>query len=260
MKILSLLTALGGLTALVSTAAAQSFAPPTNFANVIFSATLTGATGGANGDGSFSDFFSSNGQDYSISSTGAYTNPTPYTYASTGADTATITEGSLSIALTFTSVSGGTFVATYSSGVTQTGTFTLNLEAAEDPITNVSTLLTLDAGGTATTGFYIGGSVQRTVLIRAVGPDLQSFGVTGTLATPQLTLWSQGSSTPMQTGTSTTANLQTVYSSVGAFSIPIGTADQALVATLGPGGYTAMVTGGTTGGSGKVLIEVYFLD
>lgn len=258
MKFTTLLTVLGASAGLAATAAAQSYAPATNFANVIFAATLTGATGGANADASFSDFFSASGQDYSISPSGAYTNPVAYTYASTGADTATITEGSLAIALTFTSATAGTFVATYSPGVTQTGTFTLNTETAETPITDVSTLLPLDDGATATTGFYIGGSVPRTVLIRAVGPGLQPFGVAGFLAAPQLTLWSQGSATPMQTGTSTTANLENVYSAVGAFALPVGSADQALVATLTPGGYTAMVSGGA--GSGKVLIEVYFLD
>lgn len=251
---------LGGLAlAAIASASAQSFAPPTNFGNVYFTATLTSATGGANGDGMFTDFFSSAGQDFTVSPAGAFTNPVAYTYANTGANTGTITEGSLAIALTFSSATGGTFVATYSPGVTQTGTFSISTAAQGTPITNTSTLLPLSAGGSAVFGFYIGGGVPRMVLIRAVGPGLSGFGVSNPLATPQLSLWNS-SGVAMQSGTSTTAALQATYGLAGAFPLPVGSGDQALVTTLNPGGYTAQVKAASSTASGTVLVEVYFLN
>jgi hypothetical protein len=38
-------------------------------------------------------------------------------------------------------------------------------------------------------GIVIQGTVPKTVLIRAVGPGLDTFGVTGTLANPRLRLY-----------------------------------------------------------------------
>jgi hypothetical protein len=260
MKHLRILFSFVGSLGLASIALAQSFAPTADIANTYFTGTLTGSTGGENGDGMVLDFFSNNGQDYSVSDSGAFSNPVAYVFANTDANSATITESGVTIALTYTSATTGSFVATYGSGGTQTGTFTVNAGTMEVPLTNVSCLTNVPAGGTSIIGFYIGGSVTHTVLIRAVGPALQSYGVTGTLMQPTLELWSSGSSSMIASGTSTTSALETVYSTVGAFSLPIGSPDSALVATIGPGGYTAQVTGGSATDAGKVLIEVYYLN
>ena len=92
-------------------------------------------------------------------------------------------------------------------------------------------------------GFSIGGGANKTVLLRAIGPALAGFGVTGTLADPKLELfagpnkigendnWSTpiGGATPLTAGT---------FSSVGAFALTAGSRDAALLATLAPGAYT----------------------
>ena len=53
---------------------------------------------------------------------------------------------------------------------------------------NVSVLKQINAGATLTTGFVIGGSSARTVLIRAVGPTLGAppFGIAGVMNDPQV--------------------------------------------------------------------------
>jgi hypothetical protein len=260
MKNFRILTALAGLLGAAGALHAQSNAPTTNIGNTYFTGTITGATNGANANGTVNDFFTASGQDYSVSQAGAFSAPVPYTYANTGANTGTITESGVVVTLTFTSPTGGTFAAAYSGGGTQAGTFTTNTAGYAAPLSDVSTLTTIDAGGTATTGFYVSGGVPRSVLVRAVGPGLAGFGVKGTLAAPTLQLWNGTSTTVIATGSSPTAASVSVMSAVGAFALTAGGKDSAIIMTLAPGGYTAQVKGGTASDSGLVLLEVYYLN
>jgi hypothetical protein len=53
--------------------------------------------------------------------------------------------------------------------------------------------------------------------------------------------------------------LQAAFTAAGAFQLPAGSTDAALVIRLPPGGYTVQVSGaGRT--TGTVLVEVYDLD
>ena len=160
--------------------------------------------------------------------------------------------------LTFSTPTSGTFSAAYTGGGTQTGTFSINTAGYAAPLSDVSTLTTINAGGTATTGFYVAGGVSRSVLIRAVGPGLASFGVTGTLAAPTLMLWS--GTTVLANGSSPTTTTNSVMSAVGAFALTAGGKDSAIITTLAPGPYTAQVKGGSSTDSGLVLLEVYYLN
>ena len=106
-------------------------------------------------------------------------------------------------------------------------------------------------------GFAIGGSTGETVLIRAVGPGLtDNFGLTGVLAQPVLTLFSDG--TPIYSNTIWASNgtLANIFSSVGAFALNSAHQDSALLITLPPGNYTAQVTG-LNSGIGIALCEIY---
>ncbi|HZZ19987.1 MAG TPA: hypothetical protein VFE25_11480, partial [Opitutaceae bacterium] len=196
MKSFKLIPAIAGLLLAAATANAQGLAPASVIGNTILNGTITSSTGGANGDGTISDMLSVNGMDYSISTSNTLYAPAPYSYANTGANTGTLTEGAESVALTFTSVSGGTFVAT-NAGATQSGTFTLvslgvptalNSLVMGNSLLNFSNLMHVDAGTSSTAGFVIGGSAPVTVLVRASGPGLAQFGVKGTLATPSIKL------------------------------------------------------------------------
>ena len=105
-----------------------------------------------------------------------------------------------------------------------------------------------------TPGFVVGGTAPRRVLVRAVGPALAAFGVSGPVAAPVLAIFRGGEEIARNTGW--TANLAPVFAAVGAFALPAGSRDAALLLTLAPGAYTARIEGG----AGEVLAEVYFVD
>lgn len=108
-------------------------------------------------------------------------------------------------------------------------------------------------------GFVITGTAAKQVLVRAAGPALTGnpFNVAGALANPSLQIFRGSTSagqndnwgTPAANGTAVTA----ANTQAGAFPFANNSADAALVATLQPGAYTAVVSGGT----GIVLAEVY---
>ncbi|HEY4990081.1 MAG TPA: hypothetical protein VII09_09755, partial [Opitutaceae bacterium] len=128
-------------------------------------------------------------------------------------------------------------------------------------LVNISTRAEVGTGANVLiAGFVVHGTQPATVLVRAVGPSLSAFGVTGVLAQPILTLFdSTGTSFAGNTGWGTnadTARIVSVSSEVGAFALPSGSADSALVLTLAPGTYSAEVTG-VGGSTGIALVEVY---
>ncbi|MGH7996353.1 MAG: PQQ-dependent sugar dehydrogenase, partial [Opitutaceae bacterium] len=111
-----------------------------------------------------------------------------------------------------------------------------------------------------TAGFVIAGSTPLTVLIRGVGPALSQYGVTGVLPDPQLQLFdSSGSVIGRDAGWGTSPDSAAIASTainVGAFALPSGSEDSALLVTLAPGAYTAQVSG-ASGDAGEAMVEVY---
>jgi hypothetical protein len=114
----------------------------------------------------------------------------------------------------------------------------------------------------AIAGFVVtgqaGSGVQ--VLIRGVGPSLSQFALTGALAQPVLALFdSAGRPIAANTGWGTNpspSDISSAAAAAGAFALPAGSADSALVVTLPPGNYTAQVSG-LNNTTGTALIEVY---
>jgi hypothetical protein len=100
----------------------------------------------------------------------------------------------------------------------------------------------------------------------------QSFGLTGVLATPSIALndssgaliaTNTGWGSPPTGGTSSVAAsfkqaTAADMASAGAFALPAGSADAAMIVTLPPGLYTAIVSG-AGGATGTCLAEVYQL-
>jgi hypothetical protein len=125
-------------------------------------------------------------------------------------------------------------------------------------IVNISARVQVGTGGNILiAGFAIGGATSKTVLIRASGPALVPFGVTGTLPDPELQLYS--GSTVLQSNTAWGGNPQisAAASSVGAFGwSSAASKDSAILATLPPGSYTVQVSG-VAGDTGVALVEVY---
>jgi len=106
------------------------------------------------------------------------------------------------------------------------------------------------------TGFVISGSVAKTVLIRAIGPTLSTFGVPGVLEDPRLSLYAGTHLIKTNDDWGTEPSIAVVTTSVGGFPLPNSSRDSAIYLTLAPGGYTAQVSGPDSS-TGVALIEVY---
>jgi hypothetical protein len=105
-------------------------------------------------------------------------------------------------------------------------------------------------------GFVVGGNVPLKVLIRAVGPTLASFGVSGVLADPKLELYGGPDKIGENDNWGGTATLRDAFTVTQEFPLPDNSKDAAMLITLPPGLYTAQVSGvGNT--TGVALIEVY---
>ncbi len=114
-----------------------------------------------------------------------------------------------------------------------------------------------DGGARLMAGFTIAPGPDKLVLIRAVGPGLAGFGVSGVVSDPQVRLFDAVGQELAANNDWSAANLAD-FNAVGAFVLKAGSRDAALVTTLGPGSYTAQVEGLSGGGAG--LIEVYDLS
>ena len=124
-------------------------------------------------------------------------------------------------------------------------------------LVNVSTRGTAGTGDAAMiAGFVIGGTGTKQVLIRAVGPGLSPFGVTGLLSDPVLTVYNAATSQSVYTNDDWAAADASIFSAVGAFALPAGSKDSAVVATFPPGAYTAVITS-SSNATGAAMIEVY---
>lgn len=128
-------------------------------------------------------------------------------------------------------------------------------------IINISTRSYVGTGGDIMiAGFVIGGTEPKQVLIRASGPALSPFGVTGVLQDPVLELYAgQTQIAQNDDWGSDAANIQAAATRVNAFAWPSGSKDAAIVVTLPPGAYTAHVLG-KNDTTGVALIEVYEAD
>jgi sugar lactone lactonase YvrE len=154
--------------------------------------------------------------------------------------------------------------------------------APANRLTNISARAYVGTSGNILVGgFVIGGSTSETVLIRAVGPGLSGtpFFVPTTLTTPLVQVYDTGSvdglaengpqivasiqgwgGTPSGGPSAVKAGLQpataTIMNRLGAFSLPSGSSDSAMVLTLPPGAYTVQIQG-ADGGTGNALLEIY---
>lgn len=148
-------------------------------------------------------------------------------------------------------------------GVVTTNTDTISLPtcvAAQAPssrLVNLSTRGQVQTGDKVMIGgFVIGGSTPKKVLIRAVGPDLANHGVSGVLLDPTLQLYSGQTVLASNDDWGTAANAADIQASTLA---PSDAKEAAILTTLNPGAYTAMVSG-TGGTTGVAIVEVFELD
>ena len=141
-------------------------------------------------------------------------------------------------------------------GVGLVEAYDLNQGAAAQ-LANISTRgLVLTDTNVLIGGFILGGTDTGTrVVVRALGPSLEAAGVSNTLANPTLDL-RDGNGERLffndnwQDDAGQSAELNTLGIA------PTNEVESAIVATLPPGNYTAIVAG-ENGGIGVGLVEVY---
>lgn len=133
-----------------------------------------------------------------------------------------------------------------------------DLQATAARAGNLSTRGTVLRGeGVMIAGFIVGGDKQKPLVVRALGPSLASAGITGVLANPTLDLHNGsgaliGSNDDWHNGPDAAA-----IQSKGL--APANNRESALLKTLNPGSYTAIVRGAIDG-TGVALVEVYDLS
>jgi hypothetical protein len=152
-----------------------------------------------------------------------------------------------------------------------TAGYRLQTQAAISPgsLINVATRAFVGTGDDVMIGgFVVQGAQPKRMLIRAAGPALRPFGVEDALADPVLRVFSSGVvaaendnwAQPMGPGNpALAAEIASASAQVGAFSFPGGSADSAVVVTLPPGAYSAVVEGGR-GTTGQGLVEAYEVE
>ena len=105
-------------------------------------------------------------------------------------------------------------------------------------------------------GFVIEGSAPKTVLITARGPSLAAFGVTGALPNPMLQLFSGQTQIAANDDWGTAPNVPEIEPAWIAQRHPL---ESAILTTLDPGAYTAIVSG-VGGASGVGIVEIFESD
>jgi hypothetical protein len=111
-------------------------------------------------------------------------------------------------------------------------------------------------------GFVIAGETPKSVMIRAVGPDLSTAGVAGAMANPRLDLFrTVGANSVLLNSNDDWGNVASMIATakrVGAQPLT-SDKDAVILVTLAPGVYTAQVTG-VNGSTGVALVEIYDAD
>jgi hypothetical protein len=122
---------------------------------------------------------------------------------------------------------------------------------------NLSTRGTVSGGDNVLiNGFIIAGNGPKTIILRALGPSLTGFGVSGALADPVLSLYNS-SGRLVATNDNWQTDIGSEFMAQNGFALA-NPAESATLQTLMPGAYTAVVRG-KNGSEGVSLAEIYRL-
>lgn len=117
----------------------------------------------------------------------------------------------------------------------------------------------LDGDDVVILGFVVAGSSPRTIVVRAVGPNLLASGVADALPNPRVKVYSGATMLAENDdwGTGNVTQLNAAFQRGGLAPFPsLASKDAALALTLAPGVYTAQVRS-SDGAPGVTLVEVY---
>jgi hypothetical protein len=106
-------------------------------------------------------------------------------------------------------------------------------------------------------GFIVGDVDSATVIVRALGPSLAAYGVSGVLSDPTLTIY-DSSGSAIASNDNWELDPNAIYVQKNRLTPP-NAVESALVLHLPAGAYTAVVRG-ANGATGNALVEVYHLD
>jgi hypothetical protein len=142
-------------------------------------------------------------------------------------------------------------------GVGLIGVF--EVDHPEVPLINISTRgKVLTGNDVMIAGFIIGGTGSKTVVVNVAGPNLANFGVAGVLQNPQLTIVRSSDNAIIATNDNwqTQANPADVQAIMNTGFQPNNTLEPAVILTLPPGAYTAIVSG-VNNATGVALVGVF---
>lgn len=105
-------------------------------------------------------------------------------------------------------------------------------------------------------GFMIAGNHPKKIVVRALGPSLANFGVTGALADPTIALFN--SSNAVVASNDNWRDTQQAELAASGYAPP-SDLDSAIIVTLAPGSYTAVVSGKNSA-TGIALVDLYEAD
>jgi len=217
---------------------------------------------------------------FSVTATGG---SLAYQWYFNGASIANATTSTLALANVGTE-QGGYYSVGVSNGagaaISSNALLTVNYSAR---LVNLSSRANVGTGGNILiSGFGIGGTGSKNLLLRGVGPQLTfgPFYIANALAHPQLTLFDSGSAPgesapeaivsntgwgnaftlgPSSVQVSPQSATAAFMNSVGAFPLNSGSADSALKVTPTAGDYSCEITG-VGGTTGVALAEIYDAD
>lgn len=133
-------------------------------------------------------------------------------------------------------------------------------------VLNVSTRLPVQTGDNVLIGgFIITGRDAKNIMVRGIGPSLSGFGISGALADPRLELHDSAGALIAsndnwritQPGGVISGDQQAEIQASGL--APTNDQESAIIATLEPGNYTAVLQG-VNGSTGIGVVEVYDLN
>ncbi|MBI5770411.1 MAG: M36 family metallopeptidase [Verrucomicrobia bacterium] len=199
---------------------------------------------------------------FSVVATG--TPPPAYQWRKDGTDLTGATSASLTLTnVQATDAGAYTVVVANAAGSVTSNAASLTVTSAGPPrgLLNGSTRVALDSNASVLHGlFTVEGTTAKRMLVRAVGPALAAFGLTGAHPDPTLEVFHAGTGASVASNDNWSgAELSAAFAQVGAFALPAGSRDAALIASFTPGTYRVRV-GGVGSATGVVLLEIYEAD
>ncbi|MFL6518737.1 MAG: kelch repeat-containing protein [Chthoniobacterales bacterium] len=153
----------------------------------------------------------------------------------------------------FTDIYGGTHGFVRSSG----GEYCANFNPPPVRLANIATRAFVQTGDNVMIGgFIVTGSGPKKVIVRAIGPSLSRFGISNALQDPVLELHDSSALLASDDNWLDAPNKQEIVDSGLA---PSNNLESAILISLNPGTYTAVIRG-VDNGAGTAVVEAYDLD